>query len=415
MKIVTTYAEMTRALNAVLAVVSDKLLQEDLRTLTFWKNGDVLKVVANNAFVSTMTDFDGELEFAEGEEVLDEVFVQLKVNDLKNILATYSNLHVTEVESLVFDIRNNEIRLEVHEEAVDKNADNADKFSKVIRHKLMRVRVTETMKRNIHTFCDELGENQEYIQLSTAEILGYIEPLLPAVTKMQNDGIFSRMYFLKDYIFIIPQTYAAVIDNRLDDEVKEQFSDFVLTNSVASFFKTFFGMYETVEFRKKAVNDIVNLVVKTDDTTAMIRAFSTKKVPNISEYNIMPENFISLDRYYFSDVLKRISNSNADATFKVVINGEDSSLTVINKGVTQSIPINKAKGEGEYCFTLNSELLASLTFNNMLDCYGSKLVFRFATDDKGKVNFYVMDDTKGWHTKMQGLTVTKTDFQQWDN
>ena len=174
-------------------------------------------------------------------------------------------------------------------------------------------------------------------------------------------------------------------------------------------------MYETVEFRKKAVNDIVNLVVKTDDTTAMIRAFSTKKVPNISEYNIMPENFISLDRYYFSDVLKRISNSNADATFKVVINGEDSSLTVINKGVTQSIPINKAKGEGEYCFTLNSELLASLTFNNMLDCYGSKLVFRFATDDKGKVNFYVMDDTKGWHTKMQGLTVTKTDFQQWDN
>ena len=252
------------------------------------------------------------------------------------------------------------------------------------------------------------------IQLNTAEILGYIEPLLPAVSKIQTDNLFSRMYFLKDNIFVIPQTYAAVIENRLDDEIKEQFSDFVLTSSIATFFKSFLGMYQTVEFRKKVVGDTINLIIRTNDTTAMIRAYSTKRVPNIDDYNIAPDNFISIDRYYFSDVLKRVSTTNADITFKVTLAGEESSCMIINKGITQEVPINKVKGEGEYSFTINAELLSSLVFNNMLDCYGDKLVFRFDTDERGKVSFYVMDNTKGWHTKMQGLSVAKADFLKWD-
>lgn len=419
MKISTSFSEITRAYNAVQAVVADKLLQEDLKTLTIWKNGDKLSIVASNAFVSALTEFDAEILADEGEEIADEVFIQLKASELKNIMGTYSGLHLTEITKMVFDIRSNtEIRLEVYEEAVNKDDEHFDKFKKTIKHRMMRVRVTENMKREIHNFITntEVGAGEQMIQLQTAEILGYIEPLLPAIAKFPNDTIFSRLFFLSKYVFIIPQTYAAVIENRMDDDVKAHFSEFVLTTSVTQFLKSFLSLYQTVGFCKKITGDVVNLIFQTNETTAMVRAYNTKKVPNLEDgYNIQPDNFISLDRKYFADVLKRISNSNADVTFRIKITEDGgSSCEIINAALTQEVPVYKSKGEGEYLFTLNSDLLASLVFNNMIDCYGDRLVFRLDHNDDGKVNFYVMDNTKGWHTKMQGLSLTKSDLGIWD-
>lgn len=415
MIIKTTLEELQRVLNVVNSVVSDKMLNDDMKTITICKNGDEFSAVAQSSYVSVMTKLDATYTTGVDEEDVAEVTLQFKAVELKNILATYTGLHMTVVTGVNFDIRQDEIRLEVCEEAVDKSSEFSAQYNRVTKHRIAKTRVTENVKREILSFKETLNEPENFITLNSKEVLGYIETLLPAISKVTGDTPFTRMYVLPSSIFVIPQTYAAIIENRMDDAVKEQFSKFILTCNVATFLKSFFNLSDTVEFRKKIVKDLVILVLKIGDTAAQVRVTSDKRVPSITDFNVKPDNFISIDRGYFSDVIKRIKNVGIDVTFKVVIDENGvSSCTIMNKLLTQEIPIYKAKGSGEFAFTIKADMLAAITLNNTVGCFGDRLVFRFDEDDKNKVNFYVQDNTNGWHTKMRGLALIESDFKQWN-
>lgn len=414
MIIQTTFEEMQRVLNVVNSVVADKMLNDDMKTITICKDKDNFTAVAQSAYVSVQTKLDATYKIASDEDDIDEVMVQFKAAELKNILATYTGLHMTVVTALNFDVRQNEIRLEVHEEAADKNSEFSAQYNRVAKHRLMRTRVTENLKREILNFKETLNEPDSFITINSKEVLGYIETLLPAISKINGDTPFTRMYILPDTVFVVPQTFAAVIENRMDDNIKAEFSKFVMTSSVATFMKSFLNLSDTFEFRKKPVKEMMLLIVKIGDTVAQIKATSDKRVPNINDFNVKPDNFISIDRGYFSDVLKRIKNVGLDVTFKVVIDENGvSSCKIMNKMLTQEIPIYKAKGEGEFAFTIKADMLAAVTLNNTVGCFGDRLVFRFDENDAGKVNFYVQDNTNGWHTKIRGLALIESDFKQW--
>ena len=411
MKLVVSMNHLTTALAEVTPVLNDALLQEEAKNVIFWVKDNIVKVVCNNLYTTCLADLECNLEFKEGESASEERFILVKAKELLNHLNCVSSLKMTKVDKIELDVSDTEIRLYIYEVPAIEDDPNADRLTQVSKYRLAKGKVVERIKVEIRNAVENASNTDAYINLNKTDMLVILDALIPAVKKETRDSVHTRVTFANDYVYVIPQTYAALMHNELPEGV----SDFIVQNSVAQFMQSFFGIEEVTQFKKFTTNgDAVILVLKNTNATAVIKAMNASKAFNITNQKNIPESGFGISKGYFADVLKRIANTGEEIAFKVVLaeDSTQSTCTIMNKVMNQQIPVWVSKGVGEYSFMVKPDLLASITFSHLND-NATYLFFYLDKDETGKVTLCVTDDimvASGaghlWHTYTKGLAMS---------
>jgi len=419
MIISTTLNDLNMALSEVVPVLNDALLQEDAKNILFWVKDKVVKVITNNMYITCVADMSCNLEFAEGELDTEEYFVMVRAKELQNHINSVSSLKMTKVEKLSFDVRPNEIRLSIYEVAASDEIPNADKLNQVSRFRLTKCKVVERIKTELREAMSHIDDKDDYTTINKADVLAPLDALIPAVKKETRDSVQTRITFADDYIYVVPQTYVALMRNELDDV----FKGFIITNSVAQFMQSFFNIEDVTEFKKTAVSagNVVMLILRNSTATAVIKAMDIAKAFNITNQKVMPSNGIAINKAYFLDVLKRISTVGEEISFKIHIKTNDSDTSepycqIVNKVMNQYIPVVTSKGTGDFSFMIKPDMLSNISLSYLND--GANYLFLYlGADDSGKTILCITDDVlvnsgeNLWHTYTKGLSLSKGDYQ----
>lgn len=407
MQVSIKYDVMEKALSTLMPIVNDKLLAEDLKNVTLHIKGDKAKLVATSTQITSAVDVAiSDLEYTEfdivdvTEDGEKEIFIQMRAKELDNILSTFKGLKRTEVKKITLNVDETSIVMDVYEEASDKEMPNADKYSRVTKFRLVRLRIRGILLDEIKSVQTKPLSN---VEIPSAELLLYINPLLPNIKNEKRDT-FNTINYSEKYIYTSSSSYVAVMHNDFEDGLGVAcINGFRLQNSKADFLKSFIGDVEKVEFTKSELErGGVLLTVCKQGAIATLKCPDMSKVRDISaEITDLGElKGIEIDKVYLLDVLKRVKLSSD------VINIEVDTLNRVmklkTKSVVQELPILANNGsEGVYKFTLKVDVIDSLIFAHT-SVFPNTL--RMAFKNEGNTVTLVCSDESGlWQTVIKGL------------
>ena len=398
------FSQLESLMGTITSVVNDKLLQEDLKNLIIWKKGDVLRFVGYNGNIVTALDVDAISVDGIEEE---EYFTQLKAKDINDVLGTFKSLNRTVVSGVELIINDNEAQIVITESAANESLENADIYNRKSKFRVTKPRLKEMVKNEIQKVdLDVVG-----VSVQSVDLLLYINSLLPTVEKETRDST-NNILFGEEKVYTVLASHTAIMPNRLNKEI----SDFRIPNSVVKFVKGYISNTETFEFHKNVLgNGAVVLTLKKDGAIATIKCADMSRAFDITNFLEIPTNGIAVDKLYLIDVLKRVNLGSESPCIEVkVIKDEVTGATVgemrvQSKAMTQSIPVTKAKGEGEFSFSMKADLLSSMIFAHTTD-FDESVFFYFDKGDRGNIVMVCKDNSNFWHTKMVGVTPAKGDF-----
>ncbi len=393
------FAVVDNAMLTVSSIVNDKMLQDEHKNLVIWIKDGVVNFVGSNGNIISATKVACAVNFEGAPN--EETFVQLRAKDINDVLAALKGLKRTRVESVEFVIKENEAILLIHEVALDDEMQNADTYKQTSKYRITKSRLKDIIKNDIQ----KIVVDTNGINITSADALVFINALLPTVAKETREATMNVM-FGTDYYYSVLSTYVALMGNKLSPE----FSGFRLPNSVVAFLKSFISSEDSFSFcREEKGNGLVHLTVKNSTSVALIKCADMAKAFDVTNFVSLPVNGIELDKMYLIDVIKRISLSSDAVFIEVKVIDGVGSFSVVSKSMTQSVPVIRAKGDGEYSFSIRAELLSSVVFSHA--SYFSDTVFMyFEKGAKGNIVMACTDNLQLWHTKMMGLSSAKGDF-----
>lgn len=417
MKISIKYDVVDKALNTLMPIINDKLLAEDLKNVTLHVKGDVGKLVATSTQITSAVDTDLNEVIFEEEDIVDidadgnkEAFIQIRAKELDNILSTFKGLKRTKVTNIVFNVDETSVVMDVHEEAIDADMPNADKYKRVTKFRLVRLRIRGILLDEIKSVQNKPSES---VTVPTDELNLFISSLYPNIKNEKRDT-FNTINFNENYIYTTSSSYVAVMRNAFTEETVNEKNEkvglgidcmqgFRLQNSKADFLRLFSNDVKYVEFTKRNLErgGVLLTIVKPG-------AIATLKCPDMSRVRDISSEIcdlselkgIEVDKIYLIDVLKRVKLSSD------IINVEVDTLNRLmklkSKTVVQDLPIlSNTGGEGVYKFTLKVDVVDSLVFahsNEFADML--KMVFR----NEGNTVTLICSDKSGlWQTVIKGL------------
>lgn len=397
---------MDKALNTLMPIINDKLLAEDLKNVTLHIKGDVGKLVATSTQITSAVDTDLlEVEFTD-EDIVEidsegrkEAFIQMRAKELDNILSTFKGLKRTKVSKITLNVDETSVVMDVHEEPIDKEMPNAEKYVRVTKFRLVRLRIRGILLDEIKSVQTKPDTN---VEIPTGDLLLYVNALLPNIKNEKRDT-FNAINYSDNYIYTSSSSYVAVMNNAFEEVGVDCLNGFRLQNSKADFLKSFVNDVEKVEFTKSLLErGGVLLTVVKPGAIATLKCPDMSKVRDISLEisNLSELKGIEVDKIYLLDVLKRVKLSSD------IINVEVDTLNRLmklkSKTVVQELPILSNKGaEGVYKFTLKVDVVDSLIFahTNMFDD-----VLTMAFKNEGNtVTLVCSDSTELWQTVIKGL------------
>lgn len=406
MKISLKYEVMDKALNTLMPIINDKLLAEDLKNVTLHIKGDVGKLVATSTQITSAVDTDLlEVEFTD-EDIVEidsegrkEAFIQMRAKELDNILSTFKGLKRTKVSKITLNVDETSVVMDVHEEPIDKEMPNAEKYVRVTKFRLVRLRIRGILLDEIKSVQTKPDTN---VEIPNGDLLLYVNALLPNIKNEKRDT-FNAINYSDNYIYTSSSSYVAVMNNAFEEVGVDCLNGFRLQNSKADFLKSFVNDVEKVEFTKSLLErGGVLLTVVKPGAIATLKCPDMSKVRDISLEisNLSELKGIEVDKIYLLDVLKRVKLSSD------IINVEVDTLNRLmklkSKTVVQELPILSNKGaEGVYKFTLKVDVVDSLIFahTNMFDD-----VLTMAFKNEGNtVTLVCSDSTELWQTVIKGL------------
>jgi hypothetical protein len=403
MKIATNIESITTGLDIMEAIVTDSLLQDELKNIIFWVKGGSVVLVAHNIAITNCTQIEATVTYDEDEaelEAKDEYFVQLQAKTIKGVISSFAGLKKTVVSSVEFEfIHDKQGRAEsaiiaVYEKPLDPEMENAEKYYQRTRFRLTPVRLKEVVRSKISVI--KLKEQRGDI-VKREDMLAYLNCLVPTIAKDARDSIMTRITFKSDFVYTAPVTHVAMLENKLP----ECLQGFCITNTIAKFLINFVSIDEYFSFEKEVHEGIVIITVTNDHSTAVIEANTTDKGFDITPYNITSTVGIAVDKDYFCDVLKRLSLSTEKIGVKVEVSG--GVFRVSTKTMVQNIPIVTFKGEGEFNFEIQQELLSAMSLSHAT-YFGDVLYIYFVKDDaRGSVSLIFKDNSSIWKTAVMGL------------
>lgn len=404
MKIATNLDSITTGLNIMTAIVTDSLLQDDLKNIIFWVRGTSVSLVAYNVTVTNCTSLDDAVvTYGEDEAELKEqsdYFVQIQAKSLMGVLNSFSGLRKTKVSSVEFEFTHDkQLRAEsavitIHEEPVDPSKDFADKYFQKSRFRLTVVRLQDKVKAEISKI--ETTEQKGDI-VKREDILTYLNCLVPTISKeTRSDSVMARITFKPDYVYTVPVQYVAMIENRLP----ECMNGFSISSTIAKFLINFVSIDEYFSFEKEVIDGLAIITVTNDHSTAVIKTHTTDKGFDITPYKLSPSTGIAVDKEYFCDVLKRLSINNETITVKIEVSS--GVFKVSSKLMTQTIPVLNFKGDGECIFEIMPEYLSSMSLAHV-SYFGEILYIYFIKDEsKNQTSIIFRDNSSMWKTVMNG-------------
>lgn len=417
MKISIKYDVVDKALHTLMPIINDKLLAEDLKNVTLHVKGDVGKLVATSTQITSAVDTDLNEVIFEEEDIVDidadgnkEAFIQIRAKELDNILSTFKGLKRTKVTNIVFNVDETSVVMDVYEEAIDANMPNADKYKRVTKFRLVRLRIRGILLDEIKSVQNKPTES---VGIPTDELDLFVNSLLPNIKNEKRDT-FNTINFNEKYIYTTSSSYVAVMTNTFpivekDEEGNDRglgiecMQGFRLQNSKADFLKSFLNDVDKVEFTKTAMTrGGVLLTIVKPGAIATLKCPDMSRVRDISsEISDLSElKGIEVDKIYLIDVLKRVKLSSD------IINVEVDTLNRLmklkSKTVVQELPIlSNNGGEGIYKFTLKVDVVDSLIFAHSNDFDDTlKMVFR---NEGNTVTLICSDRSNMWQTVIKGL------------
>lgn len=399
MIIKSNFNDVDFVMSTVASVLNDRNLQEENKNVVVWVKDGIVRFVAHSGIVIGISTLTCELSGVTSGE---EVFVQLRAKDIIDILGSLKGLKRTKVDLVEFNIKDNEAQIHIHESAIDSNVENADKFNQVSKYRITKSKIKEIIKSGIQ----KVNLDVEGTSIEVENFLVFVNALLPLVAKEVRDAS-KFVMFGEEYYYAVLNTYVTLMPNKLSQE----FKGFRLSNSDLAFLKSFVASGGSFVFNKEEKgNGLVYLVVKNEvGSVARIECSDLSRAFDVTNFISIPSNGVAIDKMYLIDVLKRINTGSDTVFIEVKVESGEGSFKVISKSMKQELPVNRAKGSGEYNFTIKTDLLASVVFSHAT-YFDDGVFLYFDKGEKGNIIMACADNSRLWHTKMTGLSQSKVDF-----
>lgn len=396
MQVVTTYEAITKALNTVTAVLTDKMLSEDLQTI-------VMQVSANECSLCAGTSDTYCITNVETQSIEGEGTVNLPSKALNTLFSGYANLHTTKVETvaIIADDVTGAVTVKVKETPRTDDVPNGKETESSFRLQAARLQAMHLdMIKTINTQ-RELTEDK-YVEVNAADILRYIKVGLASMpSDASRDKMENRIIFDSNYVTVMPYTYILMMKNILPDVMQ----NVTLKRSMAVFLKSYLNGREKVKVCVEdyaVIGSIVQLTIKTEDSLATLRPYNNKMCPKLDDYISLPVNKLTFNRAYFLDVLKRLALVDMDVTLEV--NVGEGTCSFFNEVTTQYVTAESVEGVGEFKFKLSPDNLSKFVLGGV-NMKSEKIIMCLEDAPNNSIGmvFGVTDETDTWHTKTFGI------------
>lgn len=417
MKIKTNYNALVSIITLMDSVVSTKNIQDDMQVMNIFVKDGKLHAMATDSQLFCMQVFDGEYDL-EGET---NPFMVIRLKEISDILSKYASLQRTEVKDITLETHQKGIIMTVEEEAKKVN-DNGFDFTSMfknqeIRYKLVRQDVKTLVSRELPTMI--MPDN--YIEVKSRDLQKYLEYMHTPMTKPKEPAV---MHFDNEFVCsIMGNVYGVAMPNNLPQEI---FTGLSLPISYVTFLKKIipmedtFKIYKDVEVKRLSdkegdedwnIRRLITLYIEIGSILVKLRVADTTKGIATKTFKKTFENTIEVDKPYFLDSLKRLSDS--DQVFLEITITEDPYVTgrsnaeFIVKTHTnrQRIPVKCAHGSGEFKFMMRPESIELIAFKHLtkdLDGNSDKvndLIFCLDNTEKDMVEIGCRDKTDDWQTR----------------
>lgn len=352
MKVSIDFGVLDKALNTVSKAINDKLSVEEHKNVIFWFKNGILTLVGLNAAVTTTVLVD-----CLGVDGKSEEMHQVHMRELDKIVSAYKGLTRTKAEEIEFEFKENLVTIVVREEMLDGLELNSEHYSQSTRFSIPVLGIPERVK----TVLTEVTEykSEDTVVIPCASISRYLSMLAGPITRDGRDNASTRLYCMDKKIFTIPYNHADVMDNDLDDV----FDNFKLSHRVVSYLCDFIVGCNEITVSKQERTESIVLIVDNGYAKAYLIAQpsnDTIRIPSEAG-DVSQGKRITLDKYYFRDVLKRMAITEDIVSLSIDLDvGE---CVVKTKNVKQSVPLQSYEGEGVYQFTMTISLLMDLINN----------------------------------------------------
>lgn len=399
MKITTTMEELDSAMVTVSAIVSDKHLKDDLKNVIFWVKGNRFSVAAYNGNIVSLSEIEGTVELPEGAE--ENQFFQLRAKEVNDVLNSFKGLRRTRVDGIEFVIGEREAVMNILEEPISDDVEHADKYRQKSNFRIAKPPLSDLIKKEVmNVNLDVEGET-----LPSADLMLYVNSLYPTVQKEVREAN-SWIMFSEEDIYTFLPAYVAIMPNKLPPV----FSNFRLLHTTVNFLKNFIANEDQFIVRNDSLgNGGVMLTFKVGKAVATIKSSDMSRSYDITNFRGHPSNGVAVDKAYLMDVLKRMSLSSEPATVQISISGGVGTLKVQSKSMNQEIPVVRAKGEGDFSFSIKADLLSTVSFSHFT-ATGEHAFIYIENGQNGRLVMTVSDDSNMWYTKMTGLAPVQANF-----
>lgn len=411
MKLTVNYNDLHKTLETALTVYADKQGLQGTETVLFIVKDNMCTV--NTTTLDTFCTLEMPVVSVTGEGSFN-----VPVNELTRVLAGYNNLHMSEVQSIEFNVdeETSNVKLSITEvmQTEDKDA-TPEKNTSYTR---LTVKKLNGYQNEMLTAIENLPSDG-YTEISSTELNAYFKNLMPALNNGQvGDSVATRATFDTEYVYVPAVYYVLMLENKLP----EVLHSVCFKRSMVKFLSAYLKSAETVQVRvdrTSVIGNIVQVAIRTETGTAILRAYDTKHKFDVTQFTTLPTDGIYVNRAYFSDIMRRLACF--DESVVVTVDCTEGVCRFVNEKTNQHIKAQYTNGNGTYKFELEPEKLAKISMCtspvNLLDedGTGSTGIWIYVMSNKnGTLNIGFADETHRWKTRMTEVTAVDGGDFKWN-
>lgn len=413
--VIKTNVNLITAIDNLVAVVTDRLLSEDIKNIIFKVGADSsVHVAAYSTSVICYAEIEGAEVDWENETPTEQYF-QTKAELIK-LLNVYRSLSRTILDTIEIIPSGAYVTLKIHEISKDENHPEFDKISK---HRL----ASPALKSGIQAQLEKYNLDFTGTTVSATDFMVYLDALIPTIPPEARDNtISSKITFTAEKIYTAPSLFFALLDNKLDPVC----SDFMLTLTSAKFLKVFLAQSETCEVEKDVSPSAVILKIRCGSSIAVIHALSLKSAIDYTPYAQHSRTGIVLDKKYMQDVMKRATLDSDVCNVKVTITGTSATCSFATRSWCQDLAVLKSRldptefgadyiktaADGsksiDIAFSIRPDILAKLIMTHASN-FNDLVFLYFEPSGSNGFKMSASDNTCFWQTKINTLSSAKAE------
>ena len=378
MKVKMSVEDLNKELVTLKMLFDNGAIPEDQKNLIFWASKDGFKVIARNSSIDCICSVKAEVE-AE----LDEM-VHVRYKELDTVLNAFKSLSMTKATDISFDFLERAINVVVFEEPIDTEYEFADKLYRQNRFTLSLVRaVTDSVKKELL----DVSFSDEGTPVNGEDILKYFNALIPTVRDVKQAGVATRFNVVGEYMYTTPQQFVAVMRN----DIKE-FADFILTKASAEFVRVFFSNEPVTNvYIQENSNGSKMIRLTNGGSCALVKAQGVANAFDITRYVDMPKDGVVVDKKYFCDVLRRLTDSKEAVKF--IITPDEIVLRQSRAELAVPVIMNRLPdGFDKVSISIALATLQNIVFAHFIA--GDKLFVYFTEGNNNKLDVTFTDDSQ---------------------